>query len=1467
MIVRGWLKRIAIGVGGVLGVLLLAVLGLWGFANTGTGRAWIAEQVETALSDGDARAAITGLSGPLPQRIALERLTLSDGQGTWLTLETAEVAWNPLALLQGRLDVTRITAERVAVARPPEGPADTQPAPASGTGQLTLPKPPVSVRVREIRVERIELGEPLLGEAAALRLAGRLGAPTAGTLTTELDVTRLDGPGGAVTLDAGYDPAARTLDVRLNVDGKAGGLLAGPLDLPREAAVTANLTGSGPIADWQGKLTARLGTDARADLRLAVTDTRALAVTGRIVPGGLVPAPGPEFLGGPIQVALDLTRDAAWQRFGVADGRIRTPTAELTLSGTYDGGAGTIAARADLSVTDPAPVNARIAPASAKGLRLGASVEGPVLAPSMDATLTADRVTAPDAAIEGARLTAALRPDTDDGRRFDVDAGLEASRITLADPRFKGLSGAPLQLDAHGRIDPATQRLTNLRADVELGPTRLALRGGSADAAAGRGEGRYTVSLGELSALEPIVNMGLAGQGTLQGNLTVAADGDPMLDATVAGAFSNVRWQKQDVLDTLAGGVLQLDTRATVAGDGAIRLADIVLSSGTARIAGNVAVPGDLASVDGQVRAAIRDLSVLGNALNLPMAGRADVTATVTGPTSNPALEAELTAADLVLAGTGLGTLTVQADVRDLATGVNGTVRAKATASPAGPVELDGQIAMGDGAVRVRDATARVPGLDVTGVRLDVPLGGGAMTGKADLASADLGELEPLAGHDVAGSLDGTLSLAGTEKGQGLTADIAIADLVAGGGPRMARARLRAELDTVFDAPTGTVTADLGTLNAGGVTLEQTTLRATGGLDDAEVTVSSEGRFFGPLALDAKAALTREGATRRVRLTRLDARIQDRTLGLAQPATLEQGPDGLSVRDLALNADGGALRLELTKTAEQIDAALTLDTLPVGLVNLLLAEPKLAGALNGRVTVNGPLSAPRAEWTLSGAELTAKETDLPPLRLNVTGELADGHLTTDGRIEGLSESPVTLSAALPMTASLEPFAVAPRPAGEVSAKVAWAGDLAPIVPLIPVSGHRLGGTGRIDLRVDGTWADPKPTGTVELRDAVYENLDVGTLLTDISATIAADGERIRVQSFKAKDGGDGRVTVSGDIDLSGEDGPRLDLALGSRNAALVRRDEITAFADSDIAVTGTLADMAVNGDITVVRAEARVPDTLPPEVADLNVTEVGGDSGNAEAPPMRSGAVEAGTGKADTAGENRIALAIDVAIPNRMFLRGRGLDTEWRGDLKVRGTAASPIITGNLSAVRGRIDALSKTFQLKSGRVSFNGGEINPIIDTTAVHTSADLRVTVNVTGPASEPSFSLSAQPDMPQDEILSRLLFGKEVTNLSAGQAAQLAAAVAEFSGATGSGPGMLEKLRRGLGVDVLQFGGGSGTSVRAGQYLTEDVFVGVEQGLTQDSGKVTVEVGITDNIAVESNVGATGNSDVGLQFKWDY
>ena len=58
-----------------------------------------------------------------------------------------------------------------------------------------------------------------------------------------------------------------------------------------------------------------------------------------------------------------------------------------------------------------------------------------------------------------------------------------------------------------------------------------------------------------------------------------------------------------------------------------------------------------------------------------------------------------------------------------------------------------------------------------------------------------------------------------------------------------------------------------------------------------------------------------------------------------------------------------------------------------------------------------------------------------------------------------------------------------------------------------------------------------------------------------------------------------------------------------------------------------------------------------------------------------------------------------------------------------------------------------------------------------------------------------------------------------------------------------------------------------VAAGKYLTDAVYVGAKQGSAADSGTADVEVEITPNISIESEVGQEGQSEVGVKFKWDY
>ncbi len=207
-----------------------------------------------------------------------------------------------------------------------------------------------------------------------------------------------------------------------------------------------------------------------------------------------------------------------------------------------------------------------------------------------------------------------------------------------------------------------------------------------------------------------------------------------------------------------------------------------------------------------------------------------------------------------------------------------------------------------------------------------------------------------------------------------------------------------------------------------------------------------------------------------------------------------------------------------------------------------------------------------------------------------------------------------------------------------------------------------------------------------------------------------------------------------------------------------------------------------------------------------------------------------------------------------------------------------------LVASRGSVDLLGKSFRLTRGAITFDGSAtLDPALDIVAEATASDITAQVIITGYASAPKITLASTPPVPQDEILSRILFNQGVGQITAGQGVQLATAAATLAG---GGPGVLDRLRGKLGLDWLGLGQGpagaaspilnpsvvnpstsSATALSAGKYLMPGVSVGVTQGVSPPTSKVTVEVDVGHHVTVDTEAGQNGGTGIGLNYKYDY
>jgi translocation and assembly module TamB len=163
-------------------------------------------------------------------------------------------------------------------------------------------------------------------------------------------------------------------------------------------------------------------------------------------------------------------------------------------------------------------------------------------------------------------------------------------------------------------------------------------------------------------------------------------------------------------------------------------------------------------------------------------------------------------------------------------------------------------------------------------------------------------------------------------------------------------------------------------------------------------------------------------------------------------------------------------------------------------------------------------------------------------------------------------------------------------------------------------------------------------------------------------------------------------------------------------------------------------------------------------------------------------------------------------------------------------------------------------------------GDLDPFLNFVARSAGSDITVFITVSGRVSDLDISFSSQPELPEDEVLARLIFNRGLSELSPLQIAQLAAAAAELAG--GSNTSLLGSLRSATGLDDLDVVTDSegNAAVRAGRYISDNIYLGVEAG-AQGSTRGTINLDITEELKARGSVGSDGDSSLGVFYERDY
>lgn len=784
-------------------------------------------------------------------------------------------------------------------------------------------------------------------------------------------------------------------------------------------------------------------------------------------------------------------------------------------------------------------------------------------------------------------------------------------------------------------------------------------------------------------------------------------------------------------------------------------------------------------------------------------------------------------------------------ELRDLVAELRGVPQGYAVkargATAYGPLTADLLIRQGRGPLAIDITKATVAGVDLKGTIVQT------RSGPFD------GRL-PLAGSGLSGGLQ--LSAAGAD--QRVVADItASAARIPGDIPIMiGQGSLKGEVVLRPKGPAAQGRFSLADVRQGDTIVK----RAQGRIDYREGSGTAAIVAQGRSGADFDVAAQARFAPNRI-IANAKGRVANVAFRFAEPVRLDREGQDWVLSPARLVVPQGEVRLSGRYGREsRLEARLA--NFDIGIAQAFAPGLGLGGRASGTLdyaslpgqatpTVNARLDIKR--FTRTSAYVVSEPVDLALLaKLDASGGDMRGIVRRGDNVVGRF---VTRLAPLGAGATLqERLMQAPLSGG-----IRYSGPADVPWTLTGIAGQEVSGPIAIAADFGGRLDNPTLTGVARAKTLRYENSSYGTVISNIALDGRFTQSEFLLNSFTGR-AGEGTVSATGRIGLAATEGFPIQLKATLAKARLAKSDALGAVASGTLDITNGPGGGLIKGDLRVPEARYRIIRQGAAEVAELTGVRRRGDE------PLKPGGDDAG------AAPSNWKLDIRIRADNQIFVSGMGLEAEWATDMRVTGTAGDPRVVGRLSVVRGTYSFAGRRFDLdEQGEIRFDGGQLtNPELDLSADTSVEGVTARIVIGGRAMAPQVSFTSTPTLPQDEVLSRLLFGESVTSLSPTQAIQLAAALNSLRG-SGGGLNPLGKLRSASGIDRLRVLGadktaGRGTALAAGQYISNDIYVEV---ITDARGftATQLEISLSKTLSLLSQTSSFGGSNASIRYSKDY
>lgn len=328
-----------------------------------------------------------------------------------------------------------------------------------------------------------------------------------------------------------------------------------------------------------------------------------------------------------------------------------------------------------------------------------------------------------------------------------------------------------------------------------------------------------------------------------------------------------------------------------------------------------------------------------------------------------------------------------------------------------------------------------------------------------------------------------------------------------------------------------------------------------------------------------------------------------------------------------------------------------------------------------------------------------------------------------------------------------------------------------------------------DLRVDGTWEEPRIKGSLKLAKAGAYLPSAGIHVSDIRLAMQIENNLLRIDSFRAVSG-PGHIEGTALVRLKGLQVAGYSGSINGERFQVVYLPELQILGSPRLTFEGTTEKLAIRGEI-------RLPELL-----------IFGPPTRAVVLPSRDVILEEERKPAEKISPLALDVQVRLTLGERVLAKLEGIDAQLAGGIDLMFQSLDKITSkGEIKVAKGRYRVYGVDLEIVRGRLFYAGGPINqPTLDILALRTVGDVRAGVIAAGILRAPVIKLYSEPAMPDVDILAYIVFGHPLGNSSNSEQAVMMAQVAGTLLSGGQSAALQEQIKNRLGLSTLELQSGS-------------------------------------------------------------